>query len=230
MSAENPPVTVCSLDGPSAGNAPDFLIDDGNCPPDALSAQGVVLPGQDEARARQWLEAGAQRVYLGEAALLDGELVGRLAARYGGEHIGIYVPAGRIEVSWSLETVSNADFRVVTPSHCQPAWEILRADGSRTGTLAGWWLEAMFERGAAAAIVRVDIGDDADLNLCATLAEAHGERLCFAPWQAGVNDFIEWTTWGKVTRLAVPVADLAGSAALQFLAAAAPDAVLQAAA
>jgi hypothetical protein len=217
MTDERTNVTVCSLDGSACEQLPDFLIDDGVWSGEVSGLRGVVLPRQDEARARHWLDAGAACVYLGEAALLDGDLVGRLSADYGAARIGVYLPLCRMEVSWSLETVSNADFRVVTPSVCEPAWEILRADRGPSGTLASWWLQAMFERGATSAILRVDIADDTDLNICATLIEAHGERLWFAPWQTATNDFIEWTTWGKVARLAVPLADLERDAALAVL-------------
>jgi hypothetical protein len=217
MTDERANVTVCSLDGPTCDRLPDFLIDDGVWSGEVSALRGIVQPWQDESRARHWLDAGAARVYLGEAALLDGELVGHLATRYGGARIGVYLPLRRMEVSWSLDTVSNADFRVVTPSICEPAWEILRADLSRSGTVASWWLQAMFERGAASAILRVDIDDDADLNLCAALTEAHGERLCFAPWHASANDFIEWTTWGRVTQLAASLAEIEHDAALVVL-------------
>ncbi len=218
MTAEAPSPVIATLDEPTAARLPDFVIDDGTWAGDIVAVQGIVLPAADEGRARHWLEAGARRVFLGEAALADGELVGRLAAEYGGDRIGVYVPATRMEVSWSLDTVSNADFSVVTPSVCEPAWEILRADGGRTGTFAGWWIRAMFERGAAEAILRVDIRDDADLNICAGLTEDLGDRLWFAPWDAADNDFMEWTTWGKVQRIAVEPADLDADPRLRLLA------------
>ena len=70
-------------------------------------------------------------------------------------------------VSWSFDTVSNADFRVVTPSLCEPGWEIVRADGSATGIRVDWWLGEMKKRGIATVLVQVDVLDDTDLNLCA---------------------------------------------------------------
>ena len=168
-----------------------------------------------EAEARGLLEMEAPCVYLGEAALLDSGMVERLARSYGPERVALYLPVARMEVSWSLETQSNADFKTLAPSRCEPAWEILGADGGGSGTLVQWWLAAMFERGAAAAIVRVDIRDDVDLNLCADLVERFGERLWFAPRTAAGNRFDDWLRWGRVSRLAVPFALLDEAAALR---------------
>jgi hypothetical protein len=164
----------------------------------------VLLPDQDEAQARALLRQGACRVFVGGAALADGSLVERLASDFGSERVGLYVPARRMAVSWCLDTVSNADFKVVTPSLAAPAWEVLRADGRGSGTLAGWWIAAMMERGASAVLLRVDMADDADLNLCAELQERLGERLWIGPLHARDSDFAAWVRWGKAARLAVP--------------------------
>jgi len=207
-------VTVDTADCPRQA---DFLIDDGCWLGDGTALRGIVLPGQNENRARGLLEMEVPTVFLGEAALQDSELVERLARQYGRERIGVYLPVRRMEVSWHLETESNADFKTFSPSHCEPAWEILLADGSRTGTLAAWWLQAMFERGAGSAMIRADILDDTDLNLCAGLTELHADRLWFAPLTAGANRYADWLRWGKVARLAVPVADFDGHPDLQAL-------------
>jgi hypothetical protein len=122
-----------------------------------------------------------------------------------------------MEVSWALETKSNADFKTVNPSHCEPAWEILLADGSRTGTLAAWWLDVMFEHGASAAVIQVDIVDDTDLNLCAGLTEFHADRLWFSPVTPGINRYADWRHWGKVARLALPIADFDAHPDIQAL-------------
>lgn len=165
---------------------------------------GVVLPGNDEARAAALLERGAARVFLGEAALLDGGVVERLAARFGAERIGVAVDARRMEVGWSFETASNADFKVVTPSAAEPCWEILRADGRPSGTRVHWWLEEMMQRGASAALVRVDLCDDADLNLCAGLVEALGERLWLGPLEQDAPVLGAWVAYGRLACIVLP--------------------------
>ena len=195
---------------------PDFTFD--AWPPG--SACEVLLPDQGEARARALLQEGVPRVFLGEAALRDSTLVERLARDHGAGRIGLYVPARRMTVSWSFDAVSNADFKFVAPSLGAPAWEVLRADGSGSGTRAGWWIGAMMERGAAAVLLRVDIADDADLNLCAELHEQLGARLWLGPLQAQDSDFAAWVRWGKATRLAVPQALFESNPSLAALGAA----------
>jgi hypothetical protein len=207
MTADEPLFQLATIDTPAAPRQPDFLIDDGRWLGDGTSIRGIVLPTQNEQRARGLLEMAVPIVFLGEAALVDGELPARLASEYGRGRIGVYLPVRRQQVSWALETQSNADFRTFSPSHCEPAWEVLRADGSPTGTLATWWLGVMLESSASSAVIQVDIADDVDLNLCAGLMELHAQRLWFAPLTAGVNRYAEWLQWGKVRQLAVPVAD-----------------------
>ena len=130
-------------------------------------------------------------------------VVDRLVARHGAERIGIYAPLRRQAVSWSFDTVSNADFRVVTPSFCEPSWEVLRADGSGTGTLAAWWLKAMRELGAGSLLVRADITDDTDLNLCATLVEEFGAALWLGPLQGKIPSLADWVRYGQLRQLAL---------------------------
>jgi hypothetical protein len=164
---------------------------------------GVVLPHQPASRAEVLLERGAARVLVGEAALADRGLVARLATRYGGERVGVYVPARRTANQWSFETTSNADFKVVTPSCCEAAWDVLRADGSGTGLSAQRWVEAMVEAGARSALVQVDIEDDADLNLCAGLVEVLADQVCLTPaaQQAPVLD--DWVRFGRARWIAL---------------------------
>ena len=197
-----PDLQLASLE--STGQA-DFLFDRSETiPVGGVDARlGVLAPAADEARLREWLNACDGRVYLGDAALLDAELIGRLAAEFGGERIGVYLPARRVEVSWSMDIVSNADFRVVTPSYCQPAFEVLLANGGRTCTLLTWWLGVMFEKGATSALLHLDLADDTDLNIAAGLVEEHGERLWFAALNPAAADFEQWVRWGQVRRLAL---------------------------
>jgi len=171
---------------------------------DPALAAVVVLTTAGEARAEALLAAGAACVLIGEAALLDSTLVERLAARHGSARIGVYVPARRLESQWSFDTTSNADFRVVTPSVCEPTWEVLRADGGGTGALAGWWIGEMVKRGASLALVGADIRDDADLNICAGLVEDWGERLWIGPLDDPAPRLDEWTAYGQARQLVLP--------------------------
>lgn len=165
---------------------------------------GVVLPHQPASRAEALLERGAACVFVGEAALAERDLVARLASRYGGERVGVYLPGRRMANHWSFETTSNADFKVVAPSCCEPAWEVLRADGSGSGLSAQRWIEAMVDAGARSALVQVDIEDDTDLNLCAGLVETLGERVCLAPARQQAPPLDEWIRFGQARWIALP--------------------------
>lgn len=168
---------------------------------------GEMLPPEGgEAGIRAILDAGARQVFIGEDALLDAALVEKLAAEYGSGRIGLHVPVRRMQVSWNMDSVSNADFAVMAPSVCEPCWEILRADGTRSGTHAAWWIGEMFGLGACAALVQVDIGDDADLNILAGLTERWGERLWLAPLNDANPDLEAWVHLGGAARLALPEA------------------------
>ena len=189
---------------PTGDCAPAFLFDHNAIPANPQRIEGIVAPERGKDALRHLLLAGAPRVYVGEAALLDGSLVEALAAEFGSERIGLYLPLRRMQVSWSMDTASNADFRVMTPSVCEPCWEILKADGSRSGTHAAWWLGEMFARGASCALLRVDMTDDADLNILAGLGERWGERLWLAPLADPAPNFGAWVELGGVRRLAAP--------------------------
>lgn len=165
---------------------------------------GMLPPEGGEAGIRAILDAGAQHVFIGEDALLDGALVEKLVTEYGSGRIGLHVPVRRMQVSWSMDIDSNADFRVMTPSVCEPCWEILRADGTRSGTHAAWWIGEMFRLGATDALIQADIEDDADLNILAGLTERWGERLWLAPLNETNPDLESWVNLGGAARLAVP--------------------------
>lgn len=192
-----------------AGGAPDdardaYLFDDSALDVAAVAAAaGIVLPVQGAARATKLLASGARRVLLGEAALIDSSIVATLAATFGGERVGVYVPARRLEVNWSFDTVSNADFKVMRPSVCAPAWEALRADGTRTGAQALWWIDEMMKQGASEALLRIDIRDDADLNLCADCVERFGDRVWIGPLDDDAPALDDWIRYGHARRLAL---------------------------
>ncbi|ACK53172.1 hypothetical protein [Thauera aminoaromatica] len=183
-----------------------FRFDEPGCAPLVEDGGIAILRQGDETRAAALLEAGAPQVLLGEAVLSDADLPLRLAARFGLDRVGLFVPARRMAVSWSFDTVSNADFRVVTPSLCEPGWEIVRADGSATGIRVDWWLGEMKKRGIATVLVQVDVLDDTDLNLCAGLVEALGEGFWIAPGGQFEPALADWVRYGKVTRIALPTA------------------------
>lgn len=180
-----------------------FLFDAERLDGDAAAWGGIVLRKDGELRAARLLETGVGQVFVGEAALRDAGAVERLVMRFGGARIGVYVPARRIEVGWSFDTTSNADFRVVTPSQCEPGWEILRADRTRTGVRAHWWIAEMMKRGVGSALVQVDLRDDADLNLSAGLIEEFGERIWLGPLDDAEPALDDWITYGRIAQLAL---------------------------
>lgn len=184
-----------------------FLFDGLTVDVCAAECAGIVLPNGSEARAEYLLAAGARLVLIGEAALLDSSSIERLVEKYGKERIGLYVPVRNLAVDWSFETVSNADFKVVTPSLCEPTWEVLRADGSGTGTHAEWWIGQMVEHGAQTVLLHADIENDIDLNLCAGMVEKLGEQLWVAPRTNCAPPLADWIAFGQVRQLALP-ADL----------------------
>lgn len=182
----------------------DLVVDAPGVEAVADACAGIVLVDGDEQRATTLLNIGAPVIFLGEAALRDSGIVERLAAAFGSERVGIYAPAQRQTVSWSFETVSNADFRTVTPSHCEPAWEVVLADGSATGTLLAWWLGALRDLGASQLLVSVAVNDDTDLNLCADLVERFGDMLWLAPAAGSAVPLADWIRYGQARQLVVP--------------------------
>lgn len=170
----------------------------------SVARAGVVLGSESEATARALLEAGVSKVYVGEAAVLDASVMNRLLKRFGGARVGLHVPVARQAVSWSFDTDSNADFSVVTPSLCAPAWEVLRASGAPAGLLANGWIDQMVRHGVQSVLLRVDIRDDADLNLCAGMVEMLGDKLWLAPLADREPAVTDWIRYGQATQLALP--------------------------
>lgn len=169
----------------------------------------VLLPVQGASRARELLLGGAPRVYLGHAALADAESVRGLAAEFGGGRLGIFAPVARMEVSWAIDSMSNADFKFMTPSVCEPCWEVLDGSGARTGTHAAWWIGEMLAAGASSALVRVRLRDDTDLNICAGLVERFGERLWVSPENCTSAQLEAWAPHAKLRQVALPAEALA---------------------
>lgn len=196
----------CLRDTPDDVPGPQFVFDGPAIEAYLDCCAAVILHDGDEQRAATLLEAGAPLVLIGEAALRDSEVLTRLAERFGSERIGLQVPVRRLAVDWSFETISNADFKVVTPSLCAPTWEVLFAGGSGSGTHAGWWIGQMLERGAQCVLLRADIDSDDDLNLCAGLQEEFGDRLWVAPLTQAEPAIAAWVEFGQVRQLALPPA------------------------
>lgn len=169
----------------------------------AARLAGVLLGTGGEERAARLLESGVARVFVGDAALTDPGVLGRLARRFGAGRVGFYALARRASNQWAFEPVSNADFKVVAPSVGEPAWEVLRHDGSLAGPTAHRGVEQMLRHGVRQAVVQVDIRDDADLNLCAGLVEMLGDDVCFAPAQDEAPRLDEWVRFGHVRRIAL---------------------------
>lgn len=215
MSGPIPEITLCRWANPDDGPfAEPVFIFDGDDLPENLTQVSVVLRAAGRERASQLMARGAARVLLGEAALLDSSLIETLSREYGAEKVGVWVPAQRLEVSWALDITSNADFRCVTPSSAKPAWEVLKSDGSRSGTEAGWWLGQMLERGASLALLGADIADDNDLNLCAELVERFGSRLWLTPLKNPQADLLPWIRYGQARNLAIPAIEYYDEAAM----------------
>lgn len=181
----------------------DYVFDAPGVEAVAAECAAIVLDTGDAARAGTLLAAGATCVLLGELALTDSAAVGRLAQAHPGQ-VGIYAPVKRQAVNWSFETVSNADFKTVTPSYCEPAWEVLKSDGMPTGTLAGWWLKAMRNLGASHFLLAADVGDDTDLNILAGLVEDFGNTLWVGPRVAAAVALTDWVCFGHCQQLALP--------------------------
>ncbi len=174
--------------------------------PSLVKNAQVVLAGESEATVISLLQAGAKKVFLGEVALLDSSAVTRLVQNFGSERVGLHLPVQRQAVSWSFETESNEDFNVVTPSLCEPVWEVLRANGVPSGVRAANWVNAMLQHGVSTILLRADIADDADLNLCAGLVENVGDKLWVAPLNDTTPPLADWIEFGQVRQLALPVA------------------------
>lgn len=197
---------LCRMEEAPEPTENDLIFDAPGVEAVASFCAGIVLEAGDEARAATLLAAGAPLVFVGEAALRDSGSVERLVAAHGGDVVGVYAPARRQAVDWSFETESNADFKTVTPSVCEPSWEVLTAAGSGTGVLLYWWLAALRDLGATQFLVRADITDDNDLNICAGLVETFGAQLWLGPLNDPVPRLDDWIAYGQCRQLVLPPA------------------------
>ena len=168
---------------------------------------------------------------LGDAALKDSGIVAPLTKELGTERLGLWLPVRRMGVSWTLDCEFNADFRCVTPSRVQPAWEVLTSDGRATGTDAHWWSGQFLARrdqasiaavraagGVSMVLIAADLGGDADLNICAGLTEAFGPGVWLTPLNRPDTDLRPWVRFGHVRNIVVPGAEHYDAAAMAALA------------
>lgn len=192
----------CWSDG-AAGTEPRFCDARDGIPGQPRGAS-ILFDSPDEPAIRAALEKGAERVFLGPRS--GAELLARLGAQWGLERLGAWADAAPMEVRWRLDTVSNADFKTLTPSMPEPCWEVLAADGEPTGVRLDYWLQRMFDRGATAALVRADLScaDGAGLNVCAGLVERFAGRLWLAPTGSDECSLDEWVSFGHATRFVLP--------------------------
>jgi|CXWL01.1.fsa_nt_gi hypothetical protein len=146
--------------------------------------------------------AGAPPVALAHAASVLERSV------QGDTRVGAWLPVRRMEVSWSLDTQSNGDFKCMAPSNPQARWEVLAGDLAgdlaRTGADAGAWIETLARLGLTTVVIGVDMQDDRDLDLCAGLIERWGPLLWFSPLTPADADLAAWVEFGQVARLVLP--------------------------
>lgn len=176
---------------------------DSNQLPESLEQITIVLDQGTEARASELIALGAERVLLADAALLDSTAVARLVQQHGAERVGVWLPVKKRQISWAIDYISNEDFNCLTPSFGKAGWEVVKSDGTSTGTDAEWWVSEMLSLGASMVLISVDAQDD-DLNICAGLMENHGKKLWFTPWQLPDADLEPWVRYGRVRRLVLP--------------------------
>jgi len=179
------------------------FIHDSDGLPESLGQLTVVLGSGTDARANELLALGAERVLLADAALLDSTVVERLVQQHGTKRIGVWLPVKMQHISWSIDYVSNEDFNCLTPSVGKGGWDVLKSDGTSTGTDAEWWVGQMLALGASMVLISVDLQDD-DLNICAGLIEDHGEKLWFTPLHLPNADIEPWVRYGQVRQLVLP--------------------------
>lgn len=195
---------------------PVFMLDRPDLPRD-LTRVTIVLPTRGAPRAGELLAAGAARVLLADAVLTDSSLLGRVAREFGSDRVGVWVPVRQTQVSWSLDAVSNADFKCMTPSVGAISWEVLKSDMTPSGTEAGWWIEQMCALGASVVLIGADLEDGRDLDISADLVERFGKRLWLSPLARTETDLQPWVRFGKISQLVIPRSDYYDDAMLLSL-------------
>lgn len=174
------------------------------CGEQSLDGCSVIAATGDPARLESLLAAGAQEVFLGEAALHDSALVSEVVTRHGGERIGLWLPVRRAETSWGFDTVSNADFSTLAVTNPVPRWVICTADGTPTDVDACWWAGEMINAGCGKVLVSVAAPEDDDLSACAEMAECAGERFWLDTGSADIEELRFWGRYGQARQVVLP--------------------------
>lgn len=213
-------IGVWSAPGFALPDHPLFMLDDETEAPVCAGAH-VVMERGSLARAATLFTAGASRVLLGAAALLDTALVQEAIARYGTQRIGLWLPARRMAVSWSINRESNADFSFIMPTCPVPRWELLLADGTGTGTDAAWFAREMARRGVEHLVLSLHQAEADDVAIGAELCGELGERL-WLTFADAHTDPAEWIRDSGARQLIVNT-DACTAVELERLAAAVPS-------
>ena len=194
-----------SAEGPSAPY-PRFADVRQSPMPSAARGVCVVIDEASIGHAQALLRAGAPMAFIAATSTTSLEHVARLAGDAGSQHVGVFIDAAPMEVRWHLDSESNADFRTLVPSMPEACWELLDARADRTGIRVDACLRRAFERGATAAIVRVELGEprDSDLNVCAGLVERFGQRIWIAPRDATPCSLEPWIRYAGASRFVLP--------------------------
>lgn len=197
------------------------FVEDGPGLPESLSRLSVAMGTGSEARVDELLARGAERVLLGNLALNDSSAVERLVAQYGGERIGLWVRSARAVSSWTLDAETpSGGFKCMLPSMGVAGWDVLKNDGTSTGTDAEWWIGQMLERGVSLVLVSNDLQDE-DMNVCATLVLNHGDKLWFTTRLDPHADLEPWVRWGQVRQMVLPTPNMRDEAEIARISAAA---------
>lgn len=184
------------------------FVEDGPDLPESLAQLNVAMGAGSETRAAELLARGAERVLLGELALIDSSSVERLVEKYGGDRVGIWVRAARSVISWTLDAEApNAGFKCMLPSLGVAGWDVLKSDSTSSGTDAEWWIGQMLEMGVSMALVSIDLQDE-DMNICATLVLTHCDKLWFSTRLDPNADLEPWVRWGQVRQLVLPTPNI----------------------
>lgn len=182
---------------------PTFIFDNGNAT-NEISDCYVVTPKADRARIEALLSGGACQVLIGEAALLDSNLLIDAVQQFGGDRIGVWLPVRRATTHWNLDRESNADFSFVSISSPLPRWMVLRNDGSLTDVDALWWAGEMLKAGCSSVMVSVDDPQDDDLLACAEMSEIAADHFWLDTRTDDVEELRFWVKYGHAQQLVVP--------------------------
>jgi hypothetical protein len=190
-------------ESPREEHVPTFAVDQGEVK-EALAGCHVVTPRGGRGRIDELLAAGACKVLIGEAALLDSGLVNEMVEKHGAERIGIWLPVRRTSANWNLDSESNADFTFVSISTPLPRWMVLRADGSLTDVDALWWAGEMMKAGSSLVMVSVSEPHDDDLLSCAEMSEIAAEKFWLDTGTTDVEELRFWVKYGHAQQLVIP--------------------------